>query len=63
MTAAKEIVRTEFERSYKYNTNLRDIWAGDGTECMVRILHFYFNTVTHNSYRRIQVKRHQHLLH
>ena len=35
MTEVEELVRTEFECTYKYSTNLRDVWAGDGTDSMM----------------------------
>ena len=34
---AEEIVHTEFERSYKYSTDLSDNWAGDGTESTMKV--------------------------
>jgi hypothetical protein len=36
VTRAEEIVRTEFERSYKYSDNLNDIWAETDSTTMVR---------------------------
>lgn len=36
MTRAEEIVRTEFERSYKYSDNLEDIWGETDSTTMVR---------------------------
>ena len=35
VTRAEEIVRTEFERSYKYSDNLNDIWAETDSTTMV----------------------------
>ena len=41
--AAEGIVRTEFERTYKYSTDLTDVWAGDGTDStMVRHIKLLF---------------------
>jgi hypothetical protein len=37
VTKAEEIVRKEFERLYKYSTNLGDIWARDGTDSIMVI--------------------------
>ena len=37
MTKAQEIVRTEFERSYKYSTDLGDFWDVNGTKSTMKV--------------------------
>ena len=41
MTAAEEIVRTEFERSYKYSSlgDADGIWVGTDSEMVLRYLY------------------------
>ena len=37
VTKAQEIVRTEFERSYKYSTDLGDFWDVNGTKSTMKV--------------------------
>ena len=37
VTKAQEIVRTEFERSYKYSTDLEDFWDVNGTKSTMKV--------------------------